>query len=150
MAPVLYSRKMETRDAGPYILPWTRKTIEDAMAMAGTTIDDLDVIETHDCFTSSEYVAISCFGIEEPGFEYRAIEDGRVFSGGRIPVNPSGGLIGCGHPVGASGVRMLLDLHKQVSGRAGAYQVQGARTGAMLNIGGSATSNFSFVVGRDS
>ena len=65
------------------------------------------------------------------------------------PINPSGGLIGCGHPVGASGARMFLDLYKQVSGTAGRYQIKGAKNGMMLNIGGSATTNYVFVVGRE-
>jgi acetyl-CoA C-acetyltransferase len=66
--------------------------------------------------------------------------------GGRLPVNPSGGLIGCGHPVGATGARQLLDAFQQVSGTAGGYQVDGARRAATLNIGGSATTNVVFVV----
>ncbi|MBW7947258.1 MAG: thiolase domain-containing protein, partial [Sphingomonadaceae bacterium] len=69
--------------------------------------------------------------------------------GGRIPINPSGGLIGLGHPVGASGVRMLLDCFKQVTDTAGDYQVPGARNFATLNVGGSATTTASFVVGRN-
>ena len=58
-------------------------------------------------------------------------------------------MIGCGHPVGASGVRMFLDLYKQVSGQAQSYQVKGARNGMMLNIGGSATTNYVFIVGQE-
>ena len=69
--------------------------------------------------------------------------------GGRIPVNPSGGLIGGGHPVGATGVRMLLDAARQVTGRAGDYQVEGARRFGTLNIGGSTTTTVSFVVGAE-
>lgn len=64
-------------------------------------------------------------------------------------MNPSGGLIGCGHPVGASGARMFIDLYKQVTGKAGGYQVKGAKNGMMLNIGGSATTNYVFIVGKD-
>jgi acetyl-CoA C-acetyltransferase len=67
--------------------------------------------------------------------------------GGRIPMNPSGGLIGGGHPVGATGVRMVLDAHRQVTGAAGEYQVPGARRFATLNIGGSTATTVSFVVG---
>ena len=63
-------------------------------------------------------------------------------------MNPSGGLIGAGHPVGATGVRMALDCFKQVTGTAGEYQVEGARTFATLNIGGSGTTIVSLVVGR--
>ena len=67
---------------------------------------------------------------------------------GRYPINPSGGLIGCGHPVGASGVRMMLDLYKQVTNDAGLYQVKEARNGMMLNIGGSATTNYVYIIGK--
>ena len=77
------------------------------------------------------------------------MESGLIAFDGKKPVNPSGGLIGCGHPVGASGVRMLLDLYKQVAGAAGGYQIQGARNGMMLNIGGSATTNYVFVIGAE-
>ena len=63
-------------------------------------------------------------------------------------MNPSGGLIGLGHPVGATGVRMLLDCYKQVTGQAGDYQVENAKTFATLNVGGSATTSVSFVVDR--
>ena len=68
---------------------------------------------------------------------------------GAIPVNPSGGLIGVGHPVGASGVRMLRDAARQVTGQAGDTQVENARTFATLNIGGSLTTTVSFVVTRE-
>ena len=61
--------------------------------------------------------------------------------------NYFGGLIGCGHPVGASGARMFVDLYKQVTGKAGRYQVVGARNGMMLNVGGCATTNYVFIVG---
>ena len=121
----------------------------DAYRRSGLTVDDIDVFETHDCFSSSEYAAISAFGITEPGKEYIAVEDGVIAFDGAKPINPSGGLIGCGHPVGASGVRMFLDLYRQIAGEAGAYQVPNARNGMMLNIGGSATTNYVFVVGKD-
>ena len=68
---------------------------------------------------------------------------------GAKPINPSGGLIGCGHPVGGSGARMFVDLYKQVTGKAGGYQVKGAKNGMMLNIGGSATTNYVFIVGKE-
>jgi len=63
-------------------------------------------------------------------------------------INPSGGLIGCGHPFGASGVRMLLDLHKQITKTVGDYQIKKANNAMMLNIGGSATTNFVFIVSK--
>ena len=132
-----------------YILPWTRQAVLDAYRRSGLSVDDIDAFEIHDCFTSSEYAAISSFGLTEPGKEYEAVENGMISFDGKKPVNPSGGLIGCGHPVGASGCRMLLDLYKQVTGTAGGYQVEGARNAMMLNIGGTATTNYVFVIGAE-
>ncbi len=147
-APILFEKKMIESKNDPYILPWTRRAVLDAYTRAGLNVDDIDFFETHDCFTSSEYVAISAFGLTEPGKEYEAIESGMISFNGKKPINPSGGLIGCGHPVGASGVRMLLDLYKQVSHCAGPYQLNKADNGMMLNIGGSATTNYVFIVGK--
>ncbi len=147
VAPLRFSSKVEESKGNEYILPWTRKAVTDAYERAGLGIEQMDVIETHDCFTSSEYAAISAFGITKPGEEYQAIEDETIDRKGKNPVNPSGGLIGAGHPVGASGVRMVLDLYKQVSKQAGDYQVENAKNGLSLNIGGSATTNMVFVVG---
>ena len=92
-------------------------------------------------------MAIDHFGLTPPGQSWRAVEDGTIEFGGRLPVNPSGGLIGGGHPVGATGARMLLDAARQVCGSAGDYQVPGAKTFATLNIGGSCATVCSFVVG---
>lgn len=148
-APLLFDKKILENRESRYVLPWTRQTVVDAYHRSGLTVDDIDVFETHDCFTSSEYAAISAFGLTEPGKEFEAIESGMISFEGRKPVNPSGGLIGCGHPVGASGARMILDCYKQVAGEAGDYQVPDARNAMMLNIGGSATTNYVYVVGTD-
>lgn len=147
-APLLFSKKMDDNRTSDYVLPWTRQAVLDAYRRSGLSVSDIDVFETHDCFTSSEYAAISAFGITGPGLEYTAIEDGRISFEGNSPINPSGGLIGCGHPVGASGARMLLDCYRQVAGEAGAYQVSNVRNAMMLNIGGSATTNYVFIIGR--
>ena len=104
-------------------------------------------IETHDCFTTSEYMAIDHFGLTPPGKSWQAIEAGVIEIGGKCPINPSGGLIGAGHPVGATGTRQLLDAWLQVTGTAGDYQVNGARRVATLNIGGSGTTSVVHVVG---
>lgn len=148
VAPYLLENKFKENRNSEYILPWTRQAIVDAYKRANLTVEDISVFETHDCFTSSEYVAISCFGITEPKKEYEAVESGIIDFYGKKPINPSGGLIGCGHPVGASGVRMMLDLYKQITYKAGDYQVKDVENGMMLNIGGSATTNYSFIVGR--
>lgn len=148
-APMLFEKKMADNEGSEYTLPWTRQTCLDAYRRAGLDVSDIDVFETHDCFTSSEYAAISAFGLTEPGKEYEAVESGLIAFDGDKPINPSGGLIGCGHPVGASGARMFLDLYKQVTGTAGGYQVNGVKNGMMLNIGGSATTNYVFIVGKE-
>ena len=148
-APMLFDKKMADNEGSEYILPWTRQACLDAFKRAELTVDDIDVFETHDCFTSSEYAAISAFGLTNPGHEYEAVESGLISFDGNKPINPSGGLIGCGHPVGASGARMFLDLYKQVTGAAGDYQVEGVKNGMMLNIGGSATTNYVFIVGKE-
>ena len=146
-AHMRFAEKMRGSNSNPYVLPQVRATIEDAFRRAGVaSVDQLDGIETHDCFTPTEYMAIDHFGITAPGESFKAIEDGSIAHGGRIPVNPSGGLIGCGHPVGATGVRMLLDAAQQVTGQAGDCQVEGAKSFATLNLGGSATASVCFVV----
>jgi acetyl-CoA C-acetyltransferase len=148
-APITYDAKVRASAGQPYVFPEVRRAITDAFGRAGIVgVDALDGIETHDCFTTTEYMAIDHFGITPPGASWRAIEAGDIEIGGRIPVNPSGGLIGAGHPVGATGVRMALDCFKQVTGTAGEYQVEGARTFATLNIGGSGTTIVSLVIGR--
>ena len=147
-APLLFDKKIKDNANSEYVLPWTRQAVLDAYRRSGLTVDDIDVFETHDCFTSSEYAAISAFGITEPGKEYEAVENGVIAFNGTKPINPSGGLIGCGHPVGASGARMFLDCYKQVAGKAGKYQIKNAKNAMMLNIGGSATTNYVFVVGK--
>jgi acetyl-CoA C-acetyltransferase len=128
--------------------PHLRRAILDAFARSSVAdASQLHGIETHDCFAMTQYMAIDHFGITPPGQSWRAIESGELAFDGKLPINPSGGLIGGGHPVGASGVRMLWDAAKQVSGTAGDYQVAGAKRFATLNIGGSATTVVSFVVG---
>ena len=148
-APITYAAKIKASEGQQYLFPHVRGAITDAFRRAGIAgVEQIDGIETHDCFTMTEYMAIDHFGITPPGQSWRAIETGDIEIRGRIPVNPSGGLIGGGHPVGATGVRMTLDCFKQVTGTAGEYQVQGARNFATLNIGGSATTTVSLIVGR--
>jgi len=139
-------QKLERAAGERYVMPHLRQAVLDAFGRARVTLDDIDALETHDCFTPSEYLAIDHIGLTEPGESWKAIDDGEIEIGGRLPVNPSGGLIGGGHPVGASGVRMLLDASKQVSRTAGDYQVDGADVAATLNFGGSTATTVSFVV----
>lgn len=130
-----------------YVFPHIRGTITDAWRRAGINgTADLDAIETHDCFTITEYMAMDHFGITAPGESWKALDDRVTHLDGALPVNPSGGLIGSCHPVGATGARMLLDAHRQVTGTAGDYQVENAKRIQTLNIGGSTTTIASFVV----
>jgi len=139
--------KLDRSQGQPYVFPHVRRTVTDAFRRAGIPgVSALDGIETHDCFSMSEYMAIDHFGITGPGESWKAVENGELERDGAIPVNPSGGLIGIGHPVGATGVRMLHDAARQVTGQAGDCQVDGAGAFATLNIGGSLTTTVSFVV----
>lgn len=147
-AGIRFLDKLERSRDAQYVFPHVRDTITDAWQRAGIAGPrQLDGIETHDCFTTTEYMAIDHFGLTPPGQSWQAIESGLIERDGGLPLNPSGGLIGCGHPVGATGARMLLDAARQVTGRAGDCQVDGARTFATLNIGGSCATVASFVVG---
>lgn len=147
-ATILFKDKIAASRDNAYVFPHVRDTINDAFRRAGVSdVSQIDAIETHDCFAVTEYMAIDHFGITKPGEAWKAVEDGTIAFGGKLPVNPSGGLIGLGHPVGATGVRMVLDAAKQVAGEAGDYRVEGAEKVAALNIGGTTTTTCCFVVG---
>jgi acetyl-CoA C-acetyltransferase len=148
-AAIEFDTKVAESKDNQYVLPHTRQAIVDAFRRAGVgSAAELSGIETHDCFTTSEYMAIDHFGITKPGESWKAIEEGVIELGGKLPINPSGGLIGAGHPVGATGVRQLLDAWRQVTANAGEYQVEDAKKFAVLNIGGSGTTSCAFVVGK--
>lgn len=139
--------KDKLEHSAEYVFPHVRHTITDAWRRAGIPgIDAVQGVETHDCFTTTEYIALDHLGLTAPGQSWQAIEDGSIERGGRCPVNLSGGLIGCGHPVGATGARMLRDAARQVTGQAGDQQIDGARRIQTLNIGGSFGTVVSFVV----
>ncbi len=139
-------QKLDRSADDAYVMPHVRRAVHDAFDRAEVTLDDVDGFEVHDCFTPSEYLAIDHIGLTGPGESWKAIENNEIEIGGRLPINPSGGLIGGGHPVGATGVRMLLDAAKQVSGTAGDYQVEGAKTFGTLNFGGSTATTVSYIV----
>jgi acetyl-CoA C-acetyltransferase len=148
-APLEFDTKVAESHDSPFVLPHTRQAILDAFERAGIkSVAELSGIETHDCFTTSEYMAIDHFGITRPGESWKAVEEGVIELGGKCPINPSGGLIGAGHPVGATGTRQMLDCWRQITADAGDYQVEDAKKFAMLNIGGSGTTSCVFVVGK--
>ena len=142
------TRKFELSAGQPLVFPHVNKLITDALKRAGMSeLTQLDGLEVHDCFSVTEYMVIDHSGLTAPGESWKAIEDGRITLDGDFPINASGGLIGLGHPVGATGVRMVLDCFKQVTGRAGDYQIAGAENMATFNLGGSTTTCASFIVG---
>lgn len=148
-SPIGYRDKLRMGEGASHVFPQVKRAIDDARARAGIGgVEAIDAVETHDCFAMTEYMAIDHLGLTAPGEAWKAIEAGDIEIGGRLPINPSGGLIGLGHPVGATGVRMLLDASRQVTGRAGDMQVEDARRVQTLNIGGSTTTTVSFVVER--
>ncbi len=150
-APIHFGEKAAEAKTTFYALPYTRKAISDAYVRAQIRgVKDLSCIETHDCFSITEYAAIDHFGLTAPGEGWKAIEKGIIEFGGACPINPSGGLIGCGHPVGTTGTRQLLDAYLQVSGKAGEYQVPEVKRVATLNIGGSATTNVVHIIAKSS
>ena len=109
-----------------------------AYGQAGIGPKDVDFAEVHDCFTITEILNYEDLGFCERGEGGRFVEEGRASLGGEKPVNVSGGLKSYGHPVGATGVRMIYELATQLRGRAGERQVQGARIGLAHNLGGPA------------
>ena len=132
--------KLARRD-GPLLVPHVAAAADDARRRAGGA--PIDAYEVHDCFAITEYLAIDHLGLTPPGESYRAIENNQL-----ARINATGGLIGGGHPVGATGVRMVLDAARQVSGRAGDCQLPDVSRVLTLNIGGSATTAISFVIGE--
>jgi acetyl-CoA C-acetyltransferase len=115
--------------------PPTVKAAKQAFAMAGIGPQDIDVAETHDCFTGVELINYEDLGFCDRFGAYKLIESGETCVGGRLPVNPSGGLKAKGHPPGATGVAQCVELFEQLRGRA-SNQVDGARWALAHNIGG--------------
>jgi acetyl-CoA C-acetyltransferase len=113
-----------------------------AMEMSGTSLDDLDLVELHDCFTIAELVLYETIGLAPRGQGARLLDDGRVARNGRLPVNLSGGLKSKGHPVGATGVSQHVLAAMQLSGTAGPMQLEGARRAGVHNMGGLAVANY--------
>jgi acetyl-CoA C-acetyltransferase len=116
---------------------WTR-----GLAEAGVTLDDLDMVETHDCFTIAELIEYEAMGLTPQGQGARAVHEGWTRKDGKLPVNPSGGLKSKGHPIGATGVSMHVLGAMQVTGQAGDMQVKDAALAGIFNMGGAAVANY--------
>ncbi|WP_256638077.1 thiolase C-terminal domain-containing protein [Streptomyces murinus] len=115
--------------------PLSRAAARQAYDRAGLGIEDVDVIELHDCFSVNELLTYEALGMCEPGESGKLAESGATTYGGRWVVNPSGGLISKGHPLGATGLAQTAELVWQLRGEAARRQVEGARVGLAHNIG---------------
>jgi sterol carrier protein 2 len=102
---------------------------------AGLGPADIDVVELHDCFTVNELLTYEALGLAAEGDGERLVADGDNTYGGKVVVNPSGGLLAKGHPLGATGLAQCAELVWQLRGEAGGRQVEGARTALQHNIG---------------
>ena len=108
----------------------------DAYKQAGIKPTDIDVCELHDCFTTAEILAIESLGFYEFGSGYDAATKGETRIGGKIAINPSGGLKAKGHPIGATGAAQVTEIVEQLRGKSGDRQVQGAKIGLVDTLGG--------------
>src|SRR5213079_2718720 len=135
-----------------------RKAAEKAFGMANLKPRDMQGAEVHDCFSITEIVAYEILGLAEPGKGVELVKSGATTlpqvrlekskAPFQIPVNAGGGLIGDGHPVGATGVRQVFEAYQQLSEKAGARQIENARRFLTFNMGGSLTTSVAMVWGR--
>ncbi len=125
-----------------------RMAWEKARADAGVTLDDLDLVETHDCFTLAEMIEYEAMGLAKPGEGWKVVREGITEKDGKLPVNPSGGLKSKGHPIGATGVSMHIMTCLQLMGEAGGMQIKDAKLAGLLNMGGAAVANYVSILER--
>jgi acetyl-CoA C-acetyltransferase/acetyl-CoA acyltransferase len=129
-------------------VPATERAAAAAYRQAGLSPSDVDVVELHDCFTIAEIVATEGLGLFEPGTGGIAAAKGWTSVGGKIPVNPSGGLKAKGHPIGATGAAQIAEIVTQLRGEAGPRQVDGAKTGLTHTLGGNTATVLVSLFGR--
>lgn len=140
--PLALSRRDITRFDG------ARRAWQQAFAAGGVVLDDLSLVETHDCFTVAELLEYEAMGLTEPGQGSRAIREGWTAKDGRLPVNPSGGLKSKGHPIGATGVSMHVMAAMQLMGEAGGMQIADAELAGVFNMGGAAVASYASILER--
>jgi len=130
------SRRDPTEFAG------ARRAWQRGLEAARVSLDDLSLVETHDCFTIAELLEYEAMGLAKPGEGARVILDGVSAREGRLPINPSGGLKSKGHPIGATGVSMHVMAAMQLAGEAGDMQIPHANLAGVFNMGGAAVTNY--------
>lgn len=126
--------------------PAAARASEAARAMAGVALDDVDVVEIHDAFSSFELINLEAMGFYAPGTAWRSLEAGDLEIGGRRAVNPSGGMKARGHPVGATALTGAAEMVDQLTGCAGVRQQRGARVGMIQSVGGVSSECYVFVL----
>jgi acetyl-CoA C-acetyltransferase len=120
-----------------------------SLAKAGIKLSDLSFVETHDCFTVAELIEYEAMGLTKEGQGARATAEGWTEIGGKLPVNPSGGLKSKGHPIGATGVSMHAMTAMQLAGdMPPAIQIKNAKLGGIFNMGGAAVANYTSILER--
>ena len=134
------------RDRGPDDAGAVERAVARAYEMGGVGPEDLDVLEVHDAAAPAELIIYEELGLCGPGEGPKLLASGETALGGRVPVNPSGGLLAKGHPIGATGCAQLVELADQLRGRCGARQVEGARLALAENGGGFLGSDPAAVV----
>ncbi len=119
-----------------------------AFTEAGCTLDDLSLVETHDCFTIAELLEVEAMGLAKPGQAPAIVREGQTQRGGRLPINLSGGLKAKGHPIGATGVSQHVLAAMQLVNEAGDMQLPGAQLAGVFNMGGVAVANYASILER--
>ena len=148
MAQVNDALPMEGRDMTRFLgcaMAWSR-----ALDQAGIMLDDLDFVETHDCFTVAELIQYEAMGLADAGEGAQLLEEGITHPGGRLPVNLSGGLKSKGHPIGATGVSMHVLAAMQLAGDPAGLTAPDPKLGGIFNMGGAAVANYCSILERHS
>ncbi len=127
----------------------TKVAVKKAYEKAGIGPEKIDLAEVHDCFSINEILAIEDLGFCEKGKGGRFVEEGKIARNGERPINTMGGLKSIGHPVGASGIRQIVDITRQLRGEAGPLQIKGAKIGLAQNVGGSGATAVVNILGVD-
>lgn len=137
-ASALRSGTVDVEPTSMTFEPLTWATAQDAYERAGIGPEEVDFAEVHDCFSIAEVLRVEGLGLFEQGEYPAAVERGEADIDGRMPINPSGGLLGKGHPLGGTGVAQVVELVRQLRGEAGDRQIENARVGLAHCRGGKA------------
>ena len=125
-----------------------RQAWAQALKQAGIAVTDLDLVETHDCFTIAELIEYEAMGLAKPGEGWKVAREGINRKDGSLPINPSGGLKAKGHPIGATGVSQHVMACMQLMNEAGDMQIPNAGLAGVFNMGGAAVANYVSILER--